>query len=101
LNYGVTTFSNFGTSFLTIFQMITSETWMQHMFNMMDVDIPLLGALYSFSIIIIGQIFLLNLILAVIIQAFMTSQQQEVKEHIKELENCEVEDFVSTSSSSE
>lgn len=40
---------------------------MQHMFNMMDVDIPVIGGLFCFSIIIIGQIFLLNLILAVII----------------------------------
>lgn len=76
LNYGITTFSHLGTSLLTIFQIITSETWMQHMFNMMDVDVPIIGALFCFSLIIIGQIFLLNLILAVIIKAFMTSQQK-------------------------
>lgn len=74
---------------------------MQNMFNLMDVDIPFIGALFCFSIIIVGQIFLLNLILAVIIQAFMTSQQQEVKAHIKQLEIGGIDEIVTSSSEEE
>ena len=71
INYGITNFDHLGGAFLTVFQMITSETWYPTLMNTMDVDIPLLGAFYSFGIIIVGQFFLLNLILAVIIQSFI------------------------------
>ena len=71
LNYDVTSFSNLGTSLLTVFQMITSETWSQQLFNLMDVDTPFIGGIYCFAVIIIGQFFVMNLILAVIIEAFM------------------------------
>ena len=60
-----------GGAFLTVFQMITSETWYMMMTNTMDIDIPIVSALYCFGVIIVGQFFLLNLILAVIIQAFI------------------------------
>ena len=67
INFGITSFDNLGSSFLTIFQMITSETWYVQLMNLMDVEFPLIGALYCICIIIVGQFFLLNLILAVII----------------------------------
>ncbi len=71
INYGVTTFDSLGTSLLTVFQMITSETWQVTLINLLDVDLPILGFLYVFFIIVVGQFFLLNLILAVIIEAFI------------------------------
>lgn len=86
LNFGITNFDNLGTSFLTVFQMITSETWYVTMMNLMDVDFPIIGALYSFGIIIVGQFFLLNLILAVIIQAFMKTHEKKLEEEIQKLE---------------
>ena len=86
LNYGITNFDNLGTSLLTVFQMITSETWYQQLINLMDVDFPVIGVLYCFLVIIVGQFFLLNLILAVIIQAFMKSHEKKLQEDIKQLE---------------
>lgn len=47
--------------------MITSETWYTQIVNTMDLDIPIIGAVYCFAVIIVGQFFLLNLILAVMI----------------------------------
>jgi hypothetical protein len=44
----------------------------------MDVDVPILGGFYCLSMIIIGQFFLMNLFLAVIVYAFINSQQKEV-----------------------
>jgi hypothetical protein len=41
------------------------------MFNLMDADIPFLAAAYCMLMVIIGAFFLMNLILAVIIQAFI------------------------------
>ena len=37
------------------------------MLNLMDADIPILGAFYCILIIVVGSYFLMNLILAVII----------------------------------
>ncbi len=66
--------------------MITSETWYLQIMNLMDVDIPILGAMYCFLVIIVGQFFLLNLILAVIIESFMRQHEQRLFQEIKDLE---------------
>ena len=72
-NYGITNFDNMGRAILTVFQFVTSDTWYLYMCNLMDADIPFFGGLYSIIIIIIGQFFLMNLILAVIIFSFIKS----------------------------
>lgn len=51
----------------------------------MDVDIPALGALYCIFMIVVGQFFLMNLILAVIIFSFIKTQKQELESEIKAL----------------
>ena len=80
LNYGVTNFEHLGGSLLTVFQMINSEIWYFQIMNLMDVDTPLLGFIYCFMVIIIGQFFLLILILAVIVQAFIKQHEKELEE---------------------
>lgn len=42
---------------------------------MMDVDIPVFGAVYCILMIVVGQFFLMNLILAVIIFSFVKTQK--------------------------
>ena len=54
INFGVTSFDNLLTSLLTVFQMITSETWYTQIVNNMDLDIPMIGAVYCFAVIIVG-----------------------------------------------
>lgn len=51
----------------------------------MDVDIPFLGAFYCILMIVVGQFFLMNLILAVIIFSFIKTQKQELESEIKAL----------------
>lgn len=67
----------------------------------MDADIPLIGAMYTFLVIIVGQFFMLNLILAVIINTFMKKQEEQLheilearaeEEYIEEIEEEEDED---------
>jgi hypothetical protein len=87
LNFGVTNFEHLGSSLLTVFQMITSETWYFQIMLLMDVDTPFLGFIYCFMVIIIGQFFLLNLILAVIVQAFIKQHEKELEEQIRRLED--------------
>jgi hypothetical protein len=48
----------------------------------MDVDIPAFGAIYCVMMIIVGQFFLMNLILAVIIFAFIKTQKRELEKEI-------------------
>lgn len=79
LNYGITNFDHIGGSLLTVFQMLTSETWCYQLFNLLDVDIPFLGAVYSIMLNIVGQFFLLNLILAVICEAFMKAHNEQIE----------------------
>jgi len=86
----VTTFDNLGSSLLSVFQMITSETWYYQIQNLMDVQSPAIGFIYVFSVIIVGQFFLLNLILAVIVQAFIKSREQSVEDELKKLEQKDV-----------
>jgi hypothetical protein len=62
-----------------VFQIITTDAWTKIMLNLMDADIPFLAAFYCFLIIITGAFFLMNLILAVIIQAFIKIQRKEIE----------------------
>jgi hypothetical protein len=52
--YGITNFDNIWRSLLTVFQIVTSDTWYLYMCNLMDADIPLLGGLYSVLLVVIG-----------------------------------------------
>lgn len=89
LNYGITNFDHIGASLLTVFQMITSETWQYQIFNLMDIDLPFMGAIYCIMIIVVGQFFLLNLILAVIVQAFMKAHHEQIEAQVKDMEEEE------------
>jgi Ion transport protein len=59
--------------------MIT-ESWYKMMFNMMDADLPIFGSVYSIIVLVIGSQFLMNLISAVIIQAFIKTSRKDVEE---------------------
>ena len=48
----------------------------------MDIDIPVFGGIYVILMMIMGQFFLMNLILAVIIFSFIKSQQDELKSRV-------------------
>ncbi len=50
------------------------------MYNLMDVGLPLAAALYTIMIVIVGSLFLMNLILAVIITAFIQITEKEIKQ---------------------
>jgi hypothetical protein len=61
-----------------------TDTWYQQMSNMMDVENPYLGGIYCIIMILIGQFFLLNLILAVIIFSFIKSEKENLAAEIKD-----------------
>lgn len=85
INYGITNFDNLGSSLLSVFQIVTTVNWVQLMLDLMDADIPVIGAFYCFLIIILCSFFLMNLILAVIIQTFTKIRKRELEQEFYQL----------------
>jgi hypothetical protein len=56
----------------------------------MDVDIPAVGVIFVITMIIVGQFFLMNLILAVIIFSFIKVQKKDLEDEIKKLMNEDI-----------
>lgn len=50
------------------------------MYNMMDVDNPIIAATYCCLLVLIGGFFLLNLVLAVVLESFTQIQADELEE---------------------
>lgn len=70
---------------MSVNQIINSDTWYLQMEDMMNADIPIFGATYCIFMIVVGQFFLMNLILAVIIFSFLKTQKSELESEIKAL----------------
>jgi Ion transport protein len=83
IDYGITNFDHLGNSLLTVFLIINSDTWYTKLMNMLDVDIPLIGYVFCVLMLIIGQFFLMNLILAVIIFAFIKTSKRDLEGDFK------------------
>jgi len=84
INYGITTFDNLGTSILTIFQVITLEGWVSIMYNLQDAVSTWGAALYFVALVMIGSFFLLNMILAVIMNEFQKVDDNQKRERALE-----------------
>ena len=75
-DYGVTSFDNFGEAFLMVFQVTTMEGWTLIMVQIQRVFTDL-AILYFILLVFIGNFFLLNLLLAVIIVKFTEAQNEQ------------------------
>ena len=69
IGYGLLQFDSLPDAMLTVFQMITLESWTQVMYNLMDSSMSWMAIFYSVSLILVGSFFLLNVILAVMADA--------------------------------
>ena len=70
---------------LTVFQMITLESWTQVMYNLMDSNMTWMAIFFSVSLILVGSFFLLNVILAVMAEA-----QRQVDDVYKDQEEAKI-----------
>jgi hypothetical protein len=97
--FQVSSFDNVMSAGLSIFLIFTSDGWNAQMFNLMDVDVPIIGVIFCIITRVFFMFVLFNLLLAIIISAFISLQKQEAaheynthliddykKEYIKELE---------------
>ena len=91
INYGVFTFDNAGKSLLTIFQILTTDKWATTMYNLMHADFSFISPIYICLLIVLGTFFLINIILAVILDSFIRVQEEELRkqfilEHLANLD---------------
>ena len=77
------TFDNIGKALLTEFGILTNDDWATILFNVMDAELPWLAAIYFCFLVIFGSFFLVNIILAVILDSFTKVQQEDIKNHYK------------------
>ena len=82
VNYGITSFDHMGRSLITVMQVVTLESWSKIMFNLMNADEPVFVSIFFLTLIFICSFFVLNIILAVIIEAFIKIQSNLLHEKI-------------------
>jgi hypothetical protein len=70
ISYGIVTFDNLLRALITIFQMITLEGWTPMMYNLSDASQAWMAIFFCVLLVVVGSFFLLNVILAVIMDAF-------------------------------
>lgn len=70
IQYGINTFKHFLDAINSVLQTITLDNWSQLMFNIIDASFLLSGHFFYILLVVLGSFFLLNLILAVIMQSF-------------------------------
>merc|ERR1719460_1492240 len=76
-NFGLTRFDNLIYSWVVIFQCITMEGWVDIMYMMQDAQDWYMSALYFVTVYIMGALFLMNVALAVVWDAFSSLQEEE------------------------
>ena len=68
--YGIPGFDNVAQGFLAIFQILTLESWVYLMYNYGDTDFTAISVIFFVLVVIIGAFFTMNLVLAIIVDAF-------------------------------
>jgi voltage-dependent calcium channel L type alpha-1D len=81
INYGITTFDNLGVGFITIFQMITLEGWVNIMYNLMDTGMPWMAVVFCITVVIVCSFFLLNVILAILSESIQNVDLEDPQEN--------------------
>lgn len=84
--FGIYSFDNLYTSLMTVNQIVSTDVMYTYLSNLADADSPIFASIYCIVICVVGTFFLMNLILAVIIQAFINIQKKEVDEQLKQLD---------------
>ena len=87
----MSTFDDIGQSLLAVFQMVTQDNWTAITYNLMDASLPFIASFYSSLLIIICAFFLINLILAVIIEAFNQVLKSDLEEETEQQDHEEEE----------
>lgn len=78
IQFGVGSFDDIKQSLIAVFQLITLDSWSVILYNLQDWNaVNAVPALFCISLILLGSFFLLNLLLAVVMESYMTSEMKE------------------------
>lgn len=72
--FGIPGFDNVGQGFLTIFQILTLESWVYLMYNFSDAGSPIISVIFFVMVVLLGAFFTMNLVLAIIVESFDANQ---------------------------
>lgn len=86
-NFGVTSFDNIFSSFLTVFQCVSTEGWVDVMYWTFETK-SWLSSIYFVILIFVGALFFVNLIVAVIHEAYDRKYREVQRNVIKSKVNC-------------
>ena len=70
IHFDISNFNHLLWSMVTIFVMITLEGWSQTMYNLSDATTSWMAITFCILLVVVGSFFLLNVILAVIMESF-------------------------------
>ena len=68
--YGIPGFDNVAQGFLTIFQILTLESWVYLMYNYSDTGSAEISVIFFVLVVLLGAFFTMNLVLAIIVDTF-------------------------------
>ena len=87
--YGIPGFDNVAHGFLTIFQILTLESWVYLMYNYSDTGSGTISVIFFVLVVLLGAFFTMNLVLAIIVDSFSASQ--EAAKDLAEQEKADAE----------
>ena len=82
--YGIPNFDHFGHAIVTIFQVLTLESWSYLMYNFSDANGATISVIFFILIVILGSFFTMNLVLAMIMDKFNEQIEERNREILKE-----------------
>lgn len=68
--YGIPGFDNVGQALITIFQILTLESWVYLMYNYSDTGMAEISVIFFVLVVLLGAFFTMNLVLAIIVDSF-------------------------------
>jgi len=89
--YGIPGFDNVGQGFLTIFQILTLESWVYLMYNYSDTGSAAMSITFFVLVVLMGAFFTMNLVLAIIVDSF-DAQKSDTDQDNKEKHDKEIYD---------
>jgi hypothetical protein len=89
--FGIPSFDHFGHACVTIFQVLTLESWSYLMYNYTDSSGPITTVIFFVFIVILGSFFTMNLFLAMIMDKFQEHQVNKQNDIIDQQEEEERE----------
>ena len=78
--YGIPGFDNVGQALVTIFQILTLESWVYLMYNYSDTGMAEISVFFFVLVVLLGAFFTMNLVLAIIVDSFGAADEQDEEE---------------------